>query len=121
MNTINTPVGIVTSRTDYDPAGTSLAERYRQALGSSALPATEDPEESEETEAPGETEDPPRTKLDECPEEVETGDEEEGEGEKEIPCYMRVLTRQWGRQMLLETLMYGEEEESGVPTMSIDI
>lgn len=121
MNIINTPAGIVTSRVDFNPAGTPLAERYRQALGSLALLAAEDPEESGETEAPGETEDPPRSEFDECPEEVETGDEEEGEGEKEIPCYMRVLTRQWGKQMLLETLMYGEEEESGVPAMSIDI
>ncbi len=119
MNIINTPAGIVTSRADFDPAGTPLTERYRQALGS---PLTaKDPQASGETEAPGETEDPPPTEFDECPEEVESGDEEDGEGEKEIPCYMRVLTRQWGKQMLLETLMYGEEEESGVPAMSIDI
>jgi len=124
MNIINTPAGLVSSRTEFDPPSTSLAERYRQAMASSSLRAADESEEAEETEEPTGTE------FDDCPEEeveaeeVDTvgGKEEQDEDEEvEIPCFMKVLTRQWGKQMFLETLMYGEEEENGIPPLSIDI
>ncbi len=34
---------------------------------------------------------------------------------------MQGLVRDWARQMFTEKMMYGEEEETGIPPLSIDI
>ncbi|QNR97280.1 hypothetical protein ICJ04_17730 [Stenotrophomonas sp. 169] len=34
---------------------------------------------------------------------------------------MPELVRAWARRMFVETMMYGDEEETGIPPLSIDI
>lgn len=38
-----------------------------------------------------------------------------------ISCEMRAMVRLWAKAQFLEKMMYGEEEETGIPPLSIEI
>lgn len=96
MNPIRTDLAAASPRQDELDIPMSLSERLQLKTGARPL-ATSEPELDTDAE----------DALIPLPE--------------PIADPMPELVRAWARRMFVETMMYGDEEETGIPPLSIDI
>ena len=94
MNPIRTDLAAASPRKNELDIPMSLAERLRTQAGTLKSDASDPaPEPDDDTPVP-------------LPEPISD---------------MDALVRDWAKQMFIEKMLYGEEEETGIPPLSIDI